>query len=183
MLEIFEFIFENRNKPLGYIVLAALVFIADRLVRKLITSQVKRLFNVNEKHELAAYEARQIHIEKMVEQLLKREGIEECDIKPTAVLEKKSTQPNLTRLLIWCLELIKRRIKRMGNINKGTLLMLLSAIANFLKTVYGYEIPGEQLDFYAELILWIFTIAGVVMNFTKKKKDAPITEDKEAYYH
>lgn len=59
----------------------------------------------------------------------------------------------------------------MSNINKGTLLMLLSAIANFLKSTYGYEVPGDaQMDVYADLILWLLTFAGVVMNFTKKKQ-------------
>ena len=58
----------------------------------------------------------------------------------------------------------------MSNINKGTLLMLLSAIANFLKTTYGWEMPGDaQMDVYADLILWLLTLVGVVMNFTKKK--------------
>ena len=76
----------------------------------------------------------------------------------------------------------------MSNINKGTLLMLLSAIANFLKTTYGWEMPGDaQMDVYADLILWLLTLAGVVMNFTKKKK-TPNTqpqqqEEVEGYYH
>jgi uncharacterized membrane protein len=83
---------------------------------------------------------------------------------------------------------INWRLKRMSNINKGTLLMLLSAIANFLKTTYGWEMPGDaQMDVYADLILWLLTLAGVVMNFTKKKK-TPNTqpqqqEEVEGYYH
>lgn len=174
MFDFIDWIITNRNKPLDYILLAGIIFIAERLGRNFITSQVKRLFNVNEKHALAAYEARQIHIEKMVEELLRREGIE-CDIKPIAVLQKKSILKNSKILLISCWDVTKRRIKRMGNINKGILLPLLSAIALFVKSVWGYEIGDEQINMYADIILYVIMFIGLFVTPRKKVSNENIS--------
>jgi len=65
----------------------------------------------------------------------------------------------------------------MSNINKGILLPLLSAIALFVKSVWGYEIGDEQINMYADLILYVIMFIGI---FIKPKKDnMPELDDME----
>lgn len=173
MLELYEFFIDNRHKPLGYILLAAFVLIADRLGRKLITHQVKRLFHIDDKSEFKEY----IHNQHLI---MERLGIP-YDTKPIAESPRRSIAMSLKISLKSLWELTKRRIKKMSNINKGILLPLLSAIALFVKEAFGYEIEAEYIDMAANIILYLFMLIGIFMNF--KKKEAPKTEDKEAYYH
>lgn len=56
----------------------------------------------------------------------------------------------------------------MRNINKAVLLPLLSAIALFVKSVWGYEIGDEQINMYADLILYVIMFIGI---FIKPKKE------------
>lgn len=178
MFDFLQFIYELRHKPLGFIVLAAIIFIVDRLFRNLITSQVKRLFKVNQPHELAAYEERQIRIEQMLQKMMQKEGI-----TWTAPISETRHQVSATRnagssVLQLAMYSIARvagkftnwRLKRMSNINKAILLPLLSAIALFVKQAYGYEIPEATVNVAADGILYLFMLIGLFMNFTKKKK-------------
>lgn len=189
MLELYEFFIENRNKPLGYILLAAFVFIADRLGRKLITSQVKRLFHIDDKSEFKKYVQNQQRIEEKLQLLLEKEGI--IWSAPMSLTDSENTVTKHARLslLHWIISSLVRFAEKftklwrchMSNINKGILIPLLSAIALFIKEAFGYEIEAEYIDMAANIILYVLMAAGLFMNF--KKKDAPKTEDKEAYYH
>lgn len=174
MLEFIDWVITNRHKPWDYILLAGIIFIADRLGRKFITHQVKKLFNVQEKHALAAYEARQIHIENMVEELLRKEGLP-YDIKHIAESQKKSIPKNYASSLISLWAVMKRRKKRMKSINKAILVPLLSAIALFVKQVWGIPIGDEQIDMYADLILYVIMFIGLFVTPRKKVSNENIS--------
>lgn len=178
MFDFLQFIYELRHKPLGFIVLAACIFIVDRLFRNLITSQVKRLFRVNEKHELAAYEARQIHIEQMVEKLCAKEGIEwgapisdaRQQVSATRSAPFSSWHSIMLSLVQHAKKYIQLRRDHMSNINRGILLPLLSAIALFVKQVWGFEINDEQINMYADIALYLIMFIGLFMKPRKEKQ-------------
>ncbi|WP_307474358.1 hypothetical protein [Paenibacillus harenae] len=189
MFDFIDWFIENRNKPLGYIILAAFVFLIDRFGRKLITDQVKRLFHVEDKTEFKQYVQNQQRIEEKLELLLQKEGI--TWHAPTSPLDSADTATRRRRLFLphWVgLSPVRAAIQyinywrfKMSNINKGILIPLLSAIALFVKEAFGYEISTELIDMSANIILYLIMAAGLFMNF-KKKKDVQ-KDDTEAYYH
>lgn len=191
MFDFINWFIENRNKPLGYIILAAFVFLIDRFGRKLITSQVKRLFKVSSKHELAAYEERQIRIEDKLDVLMQKEGIvwnvpildERQQVIVTGSVPFSPTHSTISLLAQLAKKYTKSWRCQMSNINKGILIPLLSAIALFIKEAFGYEVSTEIIDMASNIILYLIMAAGLFMNF-KKKKPAD-EEDKEMgrYYH
>lgn len=185
MLELYEFFIENRNKPLGYIILAAFVFIVDRLIRKLITSQVKRLLHIDDQTELKEYVKNQRRIENKLDLLLQKEGITwDAPISETKRQVSVTKSAGLSGLRLATSTIARAAGKfidwgkrRMSNINKGILLPLLSAIALFVKQAFGYEIPEEYIDMGANIILYGIFFVGLFMNF--KKKDKPAEELKQ----
>lgn len=185
MLELYEFFINNRNKPLEYIILAAFLFIGDRLGRKFINSQVKRLFHVEDKSHFKQYIQNQQRIEEKLELLLQKEGItwnahmSPPDSKDTAMKRKWSYL--LLSAVLSHVHAVKRyinwRLKRMSNINKNILLPLLSAIALFAKQAFGYEVSDEYINTAADIILYLIMFAGL---FIKPKKDnMPELDDME----
>lgn len=189
MYELIDFIYTIKDKPLNIIVLAVFLFLLEKLGRKLITSQVKRLFHIDDQNQLKQYAKRQQRIESKVDLLLQKEGITWS--APMSLTGSEDTATKNARLSLshWIISSLVRFAKRfiklwrcnMSNINKGILIPLLSAIALFIKEAFGYEIPAEYIDMAANIILYLLMAAGLFMNF--KKKDAPKSEDKEAYYH
>ena len=75
LYDLIEFIYEIKDKPLKIIILAAFAFLIDRFGRKFITSQVKRLFHVDDKSNFKEYVKNQQRIENKVDLLLQKEGI------------------------------------------------------------------------------------------------------------
>ena len=73
LYDLIEFIYEIKDKPLKIIILAAFAFLIDRFGRKFITSQVKRLFHVDDKSNFKEYVKNQQRIENKVDLLLKKE--------------------------------------------------------------------------------------------------------------
>lgn len=189
MFDFIDWFIENRNKPLGYIVLAAVVFLIDRFGRNLITSQVKRLFHVDDKSEFRQYLQNQQRIEEKVNLLLQKEGIIWHATTLTSEQEASATRQEALSVLQSAINTIARvvgkftdwRKKKMSNINKAILLPLLSAIALFAKQAYGYEVPDEWINMAADIILYLIMFAGLFIK-PKKEKEQP-KEDNEAYYH
>lgn len=191
MFDFIDWLITNRNKPLDYIFLAAIVFIIDRFGRNLITSQVKRLFHVDDKSEFKQYIQNQQRIEEKLELLLQKEGI--TWIAPTSP-PNSADSALIRRRLSWPLSealslvrVAKQYINywrfKMSNINKGILIPLLSAIALFIKEAFGYEISTEIIDMASNIILYLIMAAGLFMNFKKKKPPTQQNEDVEGYYH
>lgn len=191
MFDFIDWLITNRNKPLDYIILAALVFVIDRFGRNLITSQVKRLFHVDDKSEFKQYVQNQQRIEDKLNLLLQKEGL--IWNAPTLPLnsEDSATRRNvLSRLpsaVISHVRVVKQYINywrfKMSNINKGILVPLLSAIALFAKEAFGYEVPTETIDMAANIILYLVMAAGLFMNFKKKKPAEQQNEEMGKYYH
>lgn len=178
MFDFIEWFIENRNQPLDYIFLAALVFIIDRFGRKFITSQVKRLFRVDDKSDFHHYVQNQRRIESKLELLLQKEGI-----TWTAPISETKHQVSATRnagssVLQLAMYSIARaagkftnwRLKRMSNISKKILVPLLAAIALFVEQVWGFPIEDEYIELAAEVIMYIIMIVGIFMNPKKNKK-------------
>jgi len=185
MFDFFQFIYELRHKPLGFIVLAALVFIVDRFGRKFITSQVKRLFRVDDKSDFHHYVQNQRRIESKLDAIMRKEGISWSahTLPPDSrdTVTKRGRPFSQSSVVLSHVRAAKQyinwRLKRMSNINKGILLPLLSAIALFVKSVWGYEIGDEQINMYADLILYVIMFIGI---FIKPKKDnMPELDDME----
>lgn len=186
MFDLITWIIENRNKPLTLTTLAAfLLLIVDKMGRKLITSQVKRLFKANSKHELAAYEERQIRIEEKLDVLMRKEGISwNAPMLPPNLRDSVPIRNGLSwkhSTVISLAHVVKQYINywrfKMSNINKKILLPLLSAIALFLKQVFGYEVTDEWINMGADIVLYAIFFIGL---FMKPKKDK--TKPKENSY-
>ncbi|WP_138752748.1 hypothetical protein [Paenibacillus sinopodophylli] len=188
MFEFIDWLITNRNKPLDYIFLAAIVFIIDRFGRNLITSQVKRLFHVDDKSEFKQYIQNQQRIEEKLELLLQKEGI--TWTAPTSQQSSEDTVSKRSRLSLPLSEALSlvRVVKqfiiywrfKMSNINKGILFPLLAAIASFIKSTFGYEIPDDTLNGAADLILLLIMVIGI---FIKPKNEKPQQEEVDGYYH
>lgn len=161
MFDFVDWLINNRNKPLDYIILAGIIFIADRVGRNFITHQVKRLFHIDDKSVFKEY----IHNQHLI---MERLGIP-YDTKHIVESPKKSIAKSLKILLKSSWELI-RRMKNVRNINKGILLPLLSAIALFVKQVWGIELNDEQINMYADLILYAIMFIGLFIQPRKEKK-------------
>lgn len=67
-------------------------------------------------------------------------------------------------------KLKKWRDKTLKNINKAIIIPLLSAIAMFIKEVWGVEVPEDTINFAAEVILYAIFFLGIFMNPKKKEK-------------
>lgn len=183
MFDFIDWFIENRNKPLGYIILAAFVFLIDRFGRKLITDQVKRLFHVGDKENFKEYAKNQQEIKQMLLLMMQKEGI--TWHAPTSTLSSETTVTTKRKLFsrLWMdispVRAAKQYINywrfKMTNINKGILLPLMSAIAYFIKQAFGYEIPDETVNTYTEGVLLLLAFVGI---FIKPKK-----EKVEEFYH
>lgn len=60
--------------------------------------------------------------------------------------------------------IISRRNTTM-KVNKLILIPLLSAIAEFIKQLTGYEVPVPWMDLSADVILWLISIIGIRMKW------------------
>lgn len=65
----------------------------------------------------------------------------------------------------------------MKNVNKAILIPLLSAIALFVKQVWGYEILDEQISMYADIILYLIMFTGLFMKPKKEGKPKDVELD------
>lgn len=191
MFDFIDWIITNRNKPLDYIFLAAIVFIIDRFGRNLITSQVKRLFHVDHKSEFKQYVQNQQRIEDKLNLLLQKEGItwNVPTLPPNSgdSATRRRRPYLLPSTVISLAQDAKQYINywrfKMSNINKGILIPLLSAIALFIKEAFGYEVSTEIIDMASNIILYLIMAAGLFMNFKKKKPASEEKEEVEGYYH
>lgn len=183
MFDFLQFFYEIRHKPLGFIVLAVFIFIIDRLGRKLITSQVKRLFHVEDKSDFKQIALNQQRIEGKVDLLLQKEGIAwNAPIYETRhqVSATKSAEWSALRLATFTIargveKFTNWRMKNMSSINKKILLPLLSAIALFVKQVWGFEISDEQINMYADIVLYLIMFAGIFIKPKKEKANDDFT--------
>lgn len=76
MYTIFEWIWKHRHDPITWAWLLSLFWlILDQLGRKLVNSQLKRLFRIRQKSEFAKYVENQNRIEAKVDLLLEERGL------------------------------------------------------------------------------------------------------------
>jgi hypothetical protein len=187
MFDFIDWLITNRNKPIDYIFLAAVVFIIDRFGRNLITSQVKRLFHVDDKSQFKQYVQNQQRIESKLNLLLQKEGIIwNAPTLPPNSRDIVTIRKRLSLLRWTALSLVRDAEKyinywrfKMSNINKKLLIPLLAAIALFVKQVFGYEVPDEWINMGADIILYAIFFIGL---FVKPKKEKQ-REEVEEYYH
>lgn len=182
MHEIAQFIIEHWGKPVTASSIAVLVLILiDKFGRRLITSQVKRLFHIQDKSEFKQYVENQRRIEKKINAIMQKEGIEwsgDLEIDTNGATNSSKSLPSSweTRCTARTARKSEPWRKNM-TINKSILLPLLSAIALFVKQAFGYEISDENVDMAANGILLVVTIAGLFMHPKKEKKDDIFLQD------
>lgn len=177
MLDLYEWIMQHRDKPLtaaSFVFLA--VFIFDRLGRKLITNQLKRLFHMDEKEEFQKFNTRQKRIESKLDLLLQREGIVwqpvvTLDTKQGISVKKKKKQLKLrlvmsllALIVVWSINFLRRMKSVFKNINKVILVPLLSAIALFVKQAFGYEVPDAWIDGAANVVMFLVMLLGLFLH-------------------
>lgn len=168
MFDFIQLLYDLRHKPVSFVVIAGIIFIIDRVGRTFITSQVRRLFHVDEQYNFKQYATNQKIIMDNQIKIMERMGIEPCGNKPIYEQSKTHTRMNLKTLLILLWIESRRRIKRM-NINKVILLPIISAIALIIKQYSGYELTNEEINAYADIILFAISIAGIFITPTKKE--------------
>jgi hypothetical protein len=79
MIELFAWIWEHRNEPLTWgLVLSFIVFAIDRLGRKLITNQVKKLFKIQDKNDFKQFAKNQRLIMENQKRMMIHLGVEPC---------------------------------------------------------------------------------------------------------
>lgn len=76
MYEIWEWLWEHRNVPITWATIFSFMWLViDKLGRRLITDQLKRLFRVGDKSEFSTYVRNQNRIEQKIDLLLADRGI------------------------------------------------------------------------------------------------------------
>lgn len=76
MIEIAHWIWEHRNEPLTFTLIVSFILVtADKLGRKFINNQLKRLFHINDKSEFKQISSNQLRIERKVDMLLEERGL------------------------------------------------------------------------------------------------------------
>lgn len=79
MIELFAWIWEHRNEPLTWgLVLSFTVFAIDRLGRRLITNQVKKLFKIQDKNDFKQFAKNQRIIMENQKRMMIHLGVEPC---------------------------------------------------------------------------------------------------------
>lgn len=161
---------------------AVFVLLKQRKVKKRLRRYIPWL--LDDESETRHYIANQNRIEMKIDLLLEERDIEWSVITleterevSAAKLEDLLGLRSATNTTVQDAERstkLRRRLQ-MSNINKGILLPLLSALALFVKQVFGYEIADELINTIADVILFVLMMAGI---FIKPKK-----EKVEEFYH
>lgn len=134
-------------------------------------------------HEVAEYIGNQRRIMDNQERIMRHIGVEPCgDTETFNGQDRTSLRPSwISSLAEADREKSKGRVKVMNwvkNINKSILVPFFSAIALFVKQVFGYEIPDEWIDGVANFVLFLVMWAGLFIRPKKDDKAAP-----GEYYH
>lgn len=131
---------------------------------------------------LPFYHEKKSRIEQKIDLLLEKEGL--IWTAPTLPQSSEVIVKRRRTLSLWhsaALSLVRSakqfihwRLKTMSKINKAILIPFLSAIAIFVKQVFGYEVSDEQVDMIADVVLFAIMMSGLFMNPKKKEdNDAP----------
>lgn len=163
--------------------LGAVVFLI--LKQRKMKRRLRRVFPwmFSDDHEVTAYMGNQRRIMDNQERIMRHIGVEPCgDTEKFNGQDRTILRPSwISSLAEASREKPKGRVKVMNwvkNINKSILVPFFSAIALFVKQVFGYEIPDEWIDGVANFVLFLVMWAGLFIRPKKDDKAAP-----GEYYH
>lgn len=126
---------------------------------------------------LPFYHEKKSTLEQKIDLLLEKEGIDWSAHTLTQSSEdtaKKKRKLSLWRSMALLLArsakpFINWRLKNMSKINKAILIPFLSAIAIFIKQIWGFEVNDEQIDMVADVVLFSIMMSGLFMNPKRKE--------------
>lgn len=182
MIELIAWIWEHRNEPLTWgLVLSFILFAIDRLGRKLITNQVKKLFKIRDKNDFKQFAKNQRIIMENQKRMMIHLGVEPCaeSINLSENTEKSSliySMKFLAQPVTWFTQ--KKRIesfslKRSGVWMKEKLssrkfwITIVSVLLITINDELGLGLDTESIMYFAGIVItyllgqsWIDTRKG-----------------------
>lgn len=175
MHDLVQWILENWGKPIKASSIAVLVLLLiDKFGRRLITSQVKRLFHIQDKSEFKQYVANQQRIEKKINAIMEKEGIAwsgegETD---TNLAMNSSTLSRSYSVRKHVVRIVKKYMRWMKmNLSRIQIASFIVTASGFVKQATGYEFPNEYVDL-ASFIIWALFAAWGIYH-SKKPAEQP----------
>lgn len=200
--EVAKWAWEHRKEGLTWATVSSfLLIIVDKMGRKLITNQLKRLFHVQDKSEFKTYVANQARIESKIDALMAAGGVTwDADYSNGRLgpsqMDGAAKNSSLLRAALWPVRIIVSFTRKMKEIfhlsgryqrmskfkSRKFLLALATGVLIVLNDGLGLGLDAETIMYVVTVVVgWIVGESGVDIARTRKEAKYDLSKLDEQY--